>query len=45
MPILDTPLIEYAVREAITAGVTEIIFITSPAKKAIEAHFSSQYWT
>ena len=41
MPILDTPLVEYAVREAITAGVTEIIFITSPTKKAIEAHFSA----
>jgi UTP--glucose-1-phosphate uridylyltransferase len=41
MPIVDTPLIEYAVREAIKAGVTEIIFITSPFKKAIEAHFSS----
>ena len=36
MPIVDTPLIEYAVREAIKAGVTEIIFITSPFKKAIE---------
>ena len=41
MPILDTPLVEYAVREAITAGVSEIIFITSPTKKAIEAHFST----
>ena len=41
MPIVDTPLIEYAVREAIKAGITEIIFITSPLKKAIEAHFSS----
>jgi UTP--glucose-1-phosphate uridylyltransferase len=41
MPIVDTPLVEYAVREAITAGVTEIIFITSPTKKAIEAHFSA----
>mgnify|MGYP003326066091 CR=1 FL=1 len=41
MPIIDTPLIEYAVREAITAGVTDIIFVTSPAKKAIESHFSS----
>jgi len=40
LPIIDTPLIEYAVREAITAGVTEIIFVTSPAKKAIESHFS-----
>ena len=40
MPIVDTPLVEYAVREAIEAGVKEIIFITSPAKKAIEAHFS-----
>jgi len=41
LPIIDTPLIEYAVREAITAGVTDIIFVTSPAKKAIESHFSS----
>ena len=41
MPIVDTPLIEYAVREAIKAGITEIIFITSPLKKAIEGHFSS----
>ena len=40
MPIVDTPLVEYAVREAIEAGVKEIIFITSPTKKAIEAHFS-----
>jgi UTP--glucose-1-phosphate uridylyltransferase len=36
MPILDTPLVEYAVREAITAGVTEIIFITSPTKKQLK---------
>ncbi|MEK9650249.1 MAG: UTP--glucose-1-phosphate uridylyltransferase [Gammaproteobacteria bacterium] len=41
MPIIDTPLVEYAVREAIQAGVSEIIFITSPTKKAIEAHFNS----
>ena len=40
LPIIDTPLIEYAVREAITAGVTDIIFVTSPAKKSIESHFS-----
>ena len=40
MPIVDTPLVEYAVREAVEAGAKEIIFITSPAKKAIEAHFS-----
>ena len=40
MPIVDTPLVEYAVREAVEAGVKEIIFITSPTKTAIEAHFS-----
>jgi UTP--glucose-1-phosphate uridylyltransferase len=38
-PILDTPLIEYAVREAIDAGATDFIFIISPEKQAILKHF------
>jgi len=39
LPIIDKPLVEYAVEEAINIGVTEIIFITSHAKKSIEKHF------
>lgn len=39
LPIIDKPLIQYAVEEAIAAGCTELIFVTSHAKKAIEDHF------
>lgn len=39
LPILDKPLIQYAVEEAIEAGIEEIIFVTSSAKRAIEDHF------
>lgn len=39
LPIIDKPLIQYAVEEAIQAGCTELIFITNHAKKAIEDHF------
>ncbi|MFL2726377.1 MAG: UTP--glucose-1-phosphate uridylyltransferase GalU [Gammaproteobacteria bacterium] len=39
LPIIDKPLVQYAVEEAIEIGITEIIFITSHAKKAIERHF------
>lgn len=40
LPIIDKPLVQFAVEEAIDIGVTEIIFITSHAKKSIEKHFS-----
>jgi UTP--glucose-1-phosphate uridylyltransferase len=40
LTILDKPLIEYAVEEAISAGAEEIIFITSHTKPAIKKHFS-----
>jgi len=40
LPILDKPLIQYAAEEAIAAGCTELIFVTSHAKKAIEDHFN-----
>lgn len=43
LPIVDKPLIQYAVEEAIAAGVTELIFITSYSKRAIEDHFDSNY--
>lgn len=39
LPIIDKPLIQYAVEEAVNAGCTELIFVTSHAKKAIEDHF------
>jgi UTP--glucose-1-phosphate uridylyltransferase len=41
LPIVDKPLVQYAVEEAVAAGVTEIIFVTSRAKRAIEDHFDS----
>lgn len=43
MPIVDKPLIQYAVEEAIDAGVRELIFVTSSSKRAIEDHFDSNY--
>ena len=39
LAIVDKPLIQYAVEEAIAAGITEIIFVTSSEKRAIEDHF------
>lgn len=39
LPIVDKPLVQYAVDEAAKAGINEMIFITSPTKKAIEEHF------
>lgn len=43
MPIVDKPLIQYAVEEAISAGIKELIFVTSSSKRAIEDHFDRQY--
>ena len=43
LPIIDKPLIEYAVEEAVNAGITEIIFITSHTKRAIEDHFDQNF--
>ena len=39
LPIIDKPLVQYAVEEAIDIGITEIIFITSHSKISIEKHF------
>lgn len=41
MPVVDKPLIQYAVEEAIEAGIKEMIFVTSRAKRSIEDHFDS----
>jgi UTP--glucose-1-phosphate uridylyltransferase len=43
LPIVDKPLIQYAVEEAIAAGVQELIFVTSSTKRAIEDHFDSNF--
>jgi UTP--glucose-1-phosphate uridylyltransferase len=43
MPIVDKPLIQYAFEEAVAAGITDMIFITGRAKRAIEDHFDKAY--
>ena len=43
MPIVDKPLIQYAVEEAIAAGITEMVFITGRNKRSIEDHFDKAY--
>ena len=43
LPIIDKPLIQYAVEEAVDAGIEEIIFVTSHTKIAIENHFDSNF--
>ena len=43
LPIVDKPLIQYAVEEAVEAGITEMIFITGRNKRAIEDHFDQAY--
>jgi UTP--glucose-1-phosphate uridylyltransferase len=41
LPIVDKPLIQYAVEEAIAAGATKLVFVTGASKRAIEDHFDS----
>ena len=41
LPIIDKPLLQYAVEEAIDSGINEIIFITSPEKHSIKKHFKT----
>lgn len=43
MPVVDKPLIQYAVEEAVQAGITELVFITGRGKRAIEDHFDQAY--
>jgi UTP--glucose-1-phosphate uridylyltransferase len=43
LPVVDKPLIQYAVEEALAAGITEMIFVTSSSKRAIEDHFDKNY--
>ncbi|HYC43424.1 MAG TPA: UTP--glucose-1-phosphate uridylyltransferase GalU [Noviherbaspirillum sp.] len=43
LPIVDKPLIQYAVEEAAAAGITEMIFVTGRGKRSIEDHFDKAY--
>ena len=43
LPILDKPLIQYVVEEAISAGIKEIILVTRPGKEALENHFDVNF--
>ena len=43
MPVVDKPLIQYAVEEAVAAGITDMIFITGRNKRTIEDHFDKAY--
>ena len=43
LPIVDKPLIQYAVEEAVEAGCTDIVFITGRNKRSIEDHFDKAY--
>lgn len=43
MPVVDKPLIQYAVEEAIEAGITELVFISGRSKRSIEDHFDKAF--
>lgn len=43
LPIVDKPIIQYGVEEAINAGIEEIVFVTSSSKRAIEDHFDKNF--
>ncbi|CAB3746198.1 UTP--glucose-1-phosphate uridylyltransferase [Burkholderia paludis] len=43
LPVVDKPLIQYAVEEAMAAGIKEMIFVTGRGKRAIEDHFDKSY--
>jgi UTP--glucose-1-phosphate uridylyltransferase len=43
LPIVDKPLIQYAVEEALAAGATKLVFVTGSSKRAIEDHFDVDF--
>lgn len=43
LPIVDKPIIQYVVEDAVKAGITDIILVTGPSKRAVEDHFSPNY--
>ncbi len=48
LPIVDKPLIQYAVEEALEAGITQLVFVTSNTRRAIEDHVTlliHRFWS
>src|SRR3990167_5095606 len=43
LPIVDKPLIQYVVEEAVAAGIKKLVFVTSSGKRAIEDYFDSNF--
>src|SRR4051794_18493174 len=43
LPLVDKPVIQYAVEEAVAAGIEQVIIVTSSQKRAIEDHFDLNY--
>ncbi|CAG37932.1 UTP--glucose-1-phosphate uridylyltransferase GalU [Desulfotalea psychrophila] len=43
LPIVDKPLIQYAVEEALDSGIEQLIFVTGSGKSSLENHFDSSY--
>lgn len=43
LPVVDKPLIQYAVEEAYEAGIRDMVFVTGRSKRAIEDHFDTAY--
>jgi UTP--glucose-1-phosphate uridylyltransferase len=43
LPIVNKPLIQYAVEEAVSAGITDLIFVTGRTKRSIADHFDKAY--
>ena len=43
LPVVDKPLIQYAVEEALASGIEQIVFVTGSGKTSLENHFDRQY--
>ena len=43
MPVLDKPIIQYVVEDAVKSGIKDIILVTGSGKRAVEDHFSPNY--
>ncbi len=43
LPVVDKPIIQYVVEDAVKAGIEDIILVTGPSKRAVEDHFSPNY--
>ncbi len=43
LPVVDKPLIQFAVEEAVAAGITDMVFVTGRSKRSIEDHFDKAY--